>query len=86
MDSRFHLKIEFEIYDRRYPWDCSLNWTADPGHIDRRITEWFLKSYEDAHDANMRKMAKLANEKFELEREGRERAELKRLKAKYPKG
>ena len=84
MDSRFNLKAKFSIYGEDYDWDASLNWSAEPGEIDRRITEWFL----DCHDKARMKYDERnyeARERREAEEtKARELADLERLKAKYP--
>ena len=50
MDSRFRLKIAyFTIYGQQFEWDCSLNWTAEPGRIDERIENWFLHAHDNAY-------------------------------------
>lgn len=48
-DSRFKIKAEFTIYGQTYKWDASLNWFSMEGAIDRRITEFFLRSHDDAY-------------------------------------
>lgn len=83
MDSRFHLKLKFSIYGKEYPWDCSLNWTADPGEIDRRITEFFLNAHDEAYAKWCDKIDRENAKAHEAETEARERAELKRLSEKY---
>ena len=84
MDSRFHLKAKFSIYGEDYDWDASLNWSAEPGEIDGRITEWLL----DCHDKARMKYDERnfeARERLEAEEtKARELADLERLKAKYP--
>lgn len=82
-DSRFHLKVVFEVYGKEFEWDSSLNWSAEPGECDERISGWFSSCYENAYaefqdfcyraDAENRKKAE----------ELAERAELARLSAKY---
>ena len=83
MDSRFHLKLKFSIYGKEYPWDCSLNWSAEPGEIDRRITEFFLSAHDEAFEAWSEKNETAQAKREKEETEARERAELKRLRDKY---
>jgi hypothetical protein len=47
-DSRFHLKVTFEVYGKEFTWAPSLNWTAEPGECDNRISSWFADCYENA--------------------------------------
>ncbi len=79
-DSRFNLKVKFDIYDDNFEWEASLNWCADCGEIDRRIAEWFI----ECHDAARAKW----DEKYwnaEADREKKEELkELTRLREKYP--
>lgn len=84
MDSRFHLKAEFEIYGRVFVWKSSLNWTAEPGECDPRIAEWFAQCYDSARAKHEQWRAEFtaAAEAEIVERS--ERAELKRLRDKYP--
>lgn len=86
MDCRFRLTAKFEIYGKTFDWQTSLNWTAQPGQIDRRITEWFQQCYEEAYAEYLE-----AEEQFQAERKAAaeresELAELARLRAKYPEG
>lgn len=80
MDSRFKLKGTFSIYGKTYPIDMNLNWSAMYGCVDRRIHDFFLECHDDA----LSKDRELAEEKLKVETEARERAELARLKSKYP--
>lgn len=83
MDSRFHLKVTFCVYGKVYPWDCSLNWSAGPGEIDERITEFFRTSYADAFCEWSEKEGARNEKRRKKEIEESERAELKRLREKY---
>ncbi len=51
MDSRFKINVNFSIYGKGYSWEGSLNWSANPGEIDRRINEFFLDAHADAYRA-----------------------------------
>lgn len=84
MDSRFNLKLKFHIYDKDFEWDCSLNWSAEEGRIDNRITEFFINAHDSAK-------AEWDDKNYEHEQKRRERLEveheketLKRLRKKYP--
>ncbi len=79
-DSRFHFKGVFSIYGKDFPLDCSLNWCASPGEIDRRITEFFLESHDQAYSAYVAESEKL----HLADKEEDERRELARLFEKYP--
>jgi hypothetical protein len=48
-DSRFHLKVKFEVYGKKFTSDSSLNWNAEPGECDERISSWFANIYEQAY-------------------------------------
>jgi hypothetical protein len=80
MDSRFHLKAKFTIYGKTFEWEPSLNWHADPGECDRRIVEWFVNCHAEASAEDEEKRI----ERERAETEERERAQLKRLREKYP--
>jgi hypothetical protein len=83
-DSRFHLKGEFEVYGKRFKLDQSLNWSADPGQCDGRISQWFAACYGEAYsefqEHNCRADAELRKKVEEAE----EREQLARLRNKYP--
>lgn len=83
MDSRFKLKLTFSIYGKEYPWECSLNWSAQPGEIDHRITEFFLSAHDEAFNAWSEDNETAQAKREKEEAEARERAELKRLRDKY---
>ena len=83
MDSRFHLKAEFTIYGQTHKYDCSLNWSADPGEIDVRITAWFLQRYNESYTTWLEQLHANELERDQKLIEQAERAELARLKAKY---
>ncbi len=80
MDSRFKIKVTFSIYGREYPWEASLNWFAPDGGVDDRIVEFFRDSYEDAKLAFDRD----TDLRLDEAKEAQERAQLARLKSKYP--
>lgn len=81
-DSRFHLEVKFEVYGKKFAWKPSLNWSAEPGECDERISRWFAECHETAYSefAAHQFEHQLASEKA---REEEERATLARLKAKY---
>lgn len=84
MDSRFYLKGEFHIYGKTYPFDMSLNWhTPGDGEIDRRITEFFLDSHDEAFRLWDRRNEAARAKREAEETERREKAELQRLRDKY---
>lgn len=83
MDSRFHLKVEFKIYGRTFTWNPSLNWTADPGEIDRRIADFFIRSHDEARAEFDERVAVEGSEREKAATERREREQLKRLREKY---
>lgn len=85
MDSRFRLKVQFDIYGETFNWDCSLNWTSDdPNKIDRRITEWFLSCHDKAYAKWQDEIYEQQTEQRAREQRVKELSELKRLKLKYP--
>jgi len=84
MDSRFSFKGKFHIYGEEYEADWSLNWSAEPGKIDRRITEWFLDCHDKAYAKWEERNYERQSEQREAEAKARELAELKRLREKYP--
>lgn len=68
MESRFHLKVNFQIYEKKFKWDCSLDWfSEDETEIDQRITDWFLACYNEAYSDWL---AKITKEEAGLTREG----------------
>lgn len=83
MDSRFNLKIEFTIYGKTFPWNCSLNWCAPDGRIDPRIEEFFRDAHDNALMDREQEMFDASARRSARERESHELAELARLKAKY---
>lgn len=83
-DSRFHLKVEFEIYGQKYKWEPSFNYFDRGDGMDERIHDWFVKCYQDAHGKYQAAMYEEQREQEKREAEQRERVELARLRAKYP--
>lgn len=79
MDSRFELKVQFHIYGQDFPWRCSLNWHAENGEIDRRITEFFLNAHDKAYEQFLDRVEACA----EKEEADAERKEYERLRQKY---
>ena len=84
MDSRFSLKAKFCIYGEEYEWECSLNWSAEPDEIDRRIAEWFLECHDKAYAKWQAEIYERQSEQRAAETKARELDELKRLRCKYP--
>lgn len=85
MDSRFHLKVDFEIYGKKFGWDCSLNWSAEPGELDPRIAEWFLTRHAEAYvEHEAKKIAEYFAERHAEQLKQSDLAELRRLREKYP--
>lgn len=84
MDSRFHIKVHFEIYGKKYDWDASLNWSGYAGEIDSRIRDFFLNCHDEAYAIWLRRLAESQADKESKEARVRELDELRRLKAKYP--
>ena len=80
MDSRFELEVKFEIYGQKFGHSCSLNWSAEFGEIDRRITDMFLEWHDEAHSAWLSQNCASKEKRVEEV----ERAELARLLIKYP--
>lgn len=85
-DSRFHLKVEFEIYGKKYTWNPSLNYFDRGDGMDDRIFQFFVNSYNDAWMHYQEENDRAARESENRETERREREELARLKAKYERG
>ena len=79
-DSRFHLKGSFEVYGEVFKLNMSLNWSADRGQCDERVSQWFVSCYEKAYAKFQDKLS----DQLEQERIGSELAELDRLLALYP--
>lgn len=83
-DSRFHLKVTFEIYGQEFTWQPSLNWSASPGECDERIVAWFVESHDKAYadfcEYNQQQDAARRAAAVEAE----ERAQLAALLKKYP--
>ena len=83
-DSRFHLKGEFEVYGKTFKLDQSLNWSAEPGQCDERISGWFASCYEVAYtEFQEHNYLVLAAQRKMIE-EADEREQLARLRRKYP--
>lgn len=82
-DSRFHLKVKFEVYGKTFEWSPSLNWCAEPGACDGRISDWFASRYNEAYSDFQESIVQSNFEREQQELEKRERAELARLQAKY---
>lgn len=82
-DSRFHLKVEFEIFGKEYKWSPSLNYYDRGDGIDDRIFQWFVSCYEDAYRHWEASMEAANAERERIDTERREREELRRLKEKY---
>lgn len=80
MDSRFHFTGSFRIYGKEFKADMCLNWSADAGEVDERITEWFLNCHNQAVSADLEAIA----DRDEKRLRDSELSELERLRAKYP--
>lgn len=83
-DSRFHLKGEFEVYGKKFKLDQSLNWSADPGQCDERISQWFATCYEEAYAKYQAAQYEADAERRKAAEEDAEREQLARLRKKYP--
>jgi hypothetical protein len=83
-DSRFHLKVTFEVYGREFKWAPSLNWSAAPGECDERISRWFADSYGTAYAEFQTKQFEADTERRQRAEEAAEREQLARLRKKYP--
>jgi len=84
-DSRFHLKIDFEIYGKKFDWNASLNYYDRGDGMDERIFNWFVCAYEEAY-ASYQEEIYSVEERSRKKIEDAERAELARLKDKYENG
>lgn len=82
-DSRFHLKLTFEVYGREFRWAPSLNWSAGPGECDERIARWFADSYDKAYAEFQAAQFMADCERRKKAEEAEERAHLARLLKKY---
>jgi hypothetical protein len=82
-DSRFHLKAEFSVYGKVFKYDASLNWYAEPGQCDERISKWFADCYEEAYAEFQDTLLALEADRLKASQEQAERQELARLRAKY---
>lgn len=82
-DSRFHLKVKFEIYGQEFEWNPSLNYFDRGDGMDDRIFSWFVDCYNQAYDKYQEANDEARRLAEERDRERQERAELDRLKAKY---
>ena len=83
-DSRFHLKVTFEVYGKEFKWEPSLNWSAEPGECDERIAQWFADCYDTAYAEFQTKQFEADTERRQKEEEAAEREQLARLRKKYP--
>lgn len=83
-DSRFHLKVTFEVYGKEFKWEPSLNWSAAPGECDERIAGWFADCYNTAYAEFQTAQREADAERRKKADEAAERAQLARLRAKYP--
>ena len=83
-DSRFHLKIEFDIYGEKYKWEPSLNYFDRGDGMDDRIFSWFVDCYEKAYSKYQDSMHDRRIEQETDDEAQRERTELARLRTKYP--
>lgn len=83
-DSRFHLKVTFEVYGQEFKWEASLNWSAGLGECDERIAQWFADSYDTAYTKFQTAHFMAEAERRQQTEEAAEREQLARLRKKYP--
>lgn len=83
-DDRFYLEVKFSIYGKEFKREASLNWAAHPGECDERISEWFVHCYNDAYADFQSQIYFEETERRKIAEEAAEKAQLARLKAKYP--
>lgn len=84
-DSRASVKIEFSIYGKDFKYDGSINWSPYNEYgVDTRIVEWFEECHRVARAHYDEQIYEAQAEKRNLAEENAEKAELARLKAKYP--
>jgi adenine C2-methylase RlmN of 23S rRNA A2503 and tRNA A37 len=82
--NRFHLKGEFEVYGKKFKLDQSLNWSADSGQCDERISQWFATCYEEAYSEFQAFNYIADTERSKIVEEAKEREQLILLRKKYP--
>ena len=83
-DSRFLLKVEFEIYGSRYTWAPSLNYSDNGDGMDDRITEFFETSYRDAYGKVQSNNCEADRRTCEAKQKADDLATLAALREKYP--
>ncbi len=83
-DSRFHMSTVFRIYGQRFAIDQSLNWSAEAGQCDERISQWFASCHDVALMEFVKQQTAIEVVRKAKEEEATERAELARLREKYP--
>ena len=76
--------MTFEVYGREFKWEPSLNWSAEPGECDERISRWFADSYSAAYEEFQDALYKADAERRNKAAEAAEREQLARLRKKYP--
>lgn len=83
-DSRFHLKVTFEVYGKEFKWKPSLNWSSGPDECDERISKWFADRYREAYAEFQEAHYETDLERRKEAGEEAEREQLARLRNKYP--
>ena len=83
-DSRFHLKVTFNVYGREFNWAPSLNWSAGTGECDERIARWFADNYDTAHAEFQAAQFMADMDRRQQAEEAAEREQLASLRKKYP--
>jgi hypothetical protein len=82
-DHRAHIDIKFEMYGKKRDWTASINWFADPGDIDARITEWLVQAHDEMYSEHMEATWRREREEEVRRQEEAEKREYERLKAKF---
>ena len=82
-DSRFYLRVEFEIYGQQYTWCPSLNYFDNGDDMDDRITAFFVTSYRDAYNKFHEYNCEVERKARAVLKEKEERALLALLSEKY---
>jgi hypothetical protein len=82
-DHRADVKIKFTIHGKTYEMDSYINWFDDGDGVDRRVTEFFRASWEDAKARYDAHLDALYAREHAAEIEAAERRQLAELQAKY---
>jgi hypothetical protein len=83
-DHSCSIKIEFSIHNKTYKTEMLVNYWPDEDGVDERVKYFFRKSWNDASARYSDDAAAYFSERDEREIMAAERADLERLKAKYP--